>query len=88
MLGNRLLDFSPALHTRFLNFQEFTSYDEEHNLGFLRNEKRFNVAITRAKALLIVVGCAKLLKHDKSWGAFLRYCVENKSYGAGLAWSI
>lgn len=30
--------------------------DEKHCLGFLCNPKRFNVAVTRAKALLIVVG--------------------------------
>lgn len=30
--------------------------DEKQSLGFLCNPKRFNVAITRAKALLIVVG--------------------------------
>lgn len=30
--------------------------EEKYYLGFLSNPKRFNVAITRAKALLIVVG--------------------------------
>lgn len=30
--------------------------DDKYYLGFLSNPKRFNVAITRAKALLIVVG--------------------------------
>ena len=30
--------------------------DDKYCLGFLSNPKRFNVAITRAKALLIVVG--------------------------------
>lgn len=35
--------------------------DEKHSLGFLSNPKRFNVAITRAKALLIVVGNPHLL---------------------------
>lgn len=32
--------------------------DARHRLGFLCNPKRFNVALTRAKALLVVVGCA------------------------------
>ncbi|KAJ7397841.1 RNA helicase Mov10l1 [Pitangus sulphuratus] len=36
--------------------QEDLSDDEKYCLGFLCNPKRFNVAITRAKALLIVVG--------------------------------
>ena len=30
--------------------------DIRHNLGFLSNPKRFNVSITRAQALLIIVG--------------------------------
>jgi helicase MOV-10 len=30
--------------------------DVAHKIGFLQNPQRFNVAITRAKALLIVVG--------------------------------
>lgn len=30
--------------------------EDKYYLGFLSNPKRFNVAITRAKALLIVVG--------------------------------
>ncbi|KAG1680368.1 hypothetical protein FOA52_015459 [Chlamydomonas sp. UWO 241] len=27
---------------------EYLAFDAKHRLGFLRNEKRFNVAITRA----------------------------------------
>lgn len=30
--------------------------DDKYGLGFLFNPKRFNVAVTRAKALLIVIG--------------------------------
>jgi len=59
---------------------EYLSSDLKHNLGFVANEKRFNVAITRAKALLIVVGCAKVLSLDRnSWLPFLRFCHENGS---------
>ena len=31
-------------------------FDYTHNIGFLSNPKRFNVAITRAEALMIVIG--------------------------------
>lgn len=31
-------------------------FDRVHNLGFLSNPRRFNVAITRARSLLIIVG--------------------------------
>ncbi|XP_078409442.1 RNA helicase Mov10l1-like [Cetorhinus maximus] len=54
--------------------------DTRYVLGFLSNPKRFNVAITRAKALLIVVGNPHILLKDPCWGAFLEYCVVNDAY--------
>jgi superfamily I DNA and/or RNA helicase len=60
---------------------EELSTDVQHHLGFVGIAKRFNVAITRAKALLIVVGCAKVLAMDRdNWLPFLRYCRENRSW--------
>ncbi len=42
------------------------------NLGFWGNPKRFNVAITRAKALLVVVGHPLVLLQDANWRELLR----------------
>lgn len=52
----------------------YVKMDQDFNIGFLSNEKRFNVAITRAKALLIVVGNPVILNKDPTWQKFIRYC--------------
>jgi len=59
---------------------EYLAFDEKHKLGFLSNPKRFNVAITRAQALLIVIGNPYLLEHDEHWKSLLHYCVDNHAY--------
>ncbi|XP_035677292.1 putative helicase MOV-10 [Branchiostoma floridae] len=60
--------------------QEYLKMDKDYNLGFLNNPKRFNVAITRAKALLVVVGNPYTLSRDENWGRFLEYCRRNGGY--------
>ncbi|CAI5967953.1 unnamed protein product [Closterium sp. NIES-64] len=60
--------------------QQYVEFDYKHNLGFLANPKRFNVAVTRAKQLLIIVGNPNLLAQDRCWGALLQYCLRNKAY--------
>ncbi|XP_064785037.1 RNA helicase Mov10l1 [Oncorhynchus masou masou] len=54
--------------------------DLQSILGFLSNPKRFNVAITRPKALLIVVGNPHILVKDPCFTALLQYCFENGAY--------
>uniref|UniRef100_A0AAY4E943 RNA helicase n=1 Tax=Denticeps clupeoides TaxID=299321 RepID=A0AAY4E943_9TELE len=56
-----------------------TNMDEDNQsvLGFLSNPKRFNVAITRSKALLIVVGNPHVLMKDLCFSALLHYAYEN-----------
>ncbi|XP_052829815.1 putative helicase mov-10-B.1 [Octopus bimaculoides] len=54
--------------------------EEESSVGFLKNPKRFNVALTRAKALQIVVGNAQVLKQVPSWESFISYCQVNNSF--------
>ncbi|XP_063988687.1 putative helicase mov-10-B.1 isoform X2 [Diachasmimorpha longicaudata] len=50
------------------------------HIGFLSNPKRFNVAVTRAKSLLIVVGNPEILQHDECWKEFMQYCLDNVSW--------
>lgn len=52
---------------------DFVSFDLRHTLGFVANPRRFNVAITRAQALLIVIGDPQVLSLDPLWKAFLNY---------------
>lgn len=54
--------------------------DKFFNLGFLTNYRRFNVAITRAKSLLIIVGNPHIITKDRYWDKLLRYCADNGSY--------
>ncbi|GCB78692.1 hypothetical protein scyTo_0015865 [Scyliorhinus torazame] len=59
---------------------DYLQMDEDFNLGFLKNPKRFNVALTRAKALLIVVGNPMILRQDPNWNRLLSYCVTKQAY--------
>jgi len=60
--------------------EEYLKMDAEFKLGFLKNPKRFNVAITRAKALLIIVGNPFVLCKDEQWKTLVDFCIENGGY--------
>ncbi|CAA7270266.1 unnamed protein product [Cyclocybe aegerita] len=52
---------------------EFISADIRRNLGFVADKNRLNVALTRAQALLIVIGNPIVLSLDPLWRSFLNY---------------
>nr|VWP00270.1 Adenylate cyclase [Ganoderma boninense] len=52
---------------------DLLAYDAKFTLGFVSNPRRFNVAITRAKALLIVIGDAAILSLDPIWRGFMNH---------------
>ncbi|XP_070160870.1 probable RNA helicase armi isoform X1 [Polyergus mexicanus] len=54
--------------------------DIKHALGFIASPKRLNVAITRARALLIILGNPKLLASDPYWRNILIYCIDHGAY--------
>ena len=53
-------------------------------MGFLKDYQRFNVAITRAKELLLVIGDPQLLMKDKNWRELINHTQKQKSYFEGL----
>jgi len=54
--------------------------DIKHALGFVASPRRLNVAITRARALLIILGNPKLLVLDPYWRGVLTYCIDHGGY--------
>ncbi|KAM7272273.1 hypothetical protein ACFE04_026936 [Oxalis oulophora] len=55
-------------------------FDKFYCLGFLSNPRRCNVAITRAKSLLIIVGNPHIVCQNPYWDKLLKYCMDNNSY--------
>jgi superfamily I DNA and/or RNA helicase len=49
--------------------------NHQGNVGFLKDWRRLNVALTRAKSALLVVGDKETLAEgDKNWAAFSKWC--------------
>jgi len=47
-------------------------------IGFLKDRRRLNVAISRARCGLIVIGCAKCLAHNSLWYSFIKHFQEKQ----------
>jgi helicase MOV-10 len=55
----------------------FLDQDLAKGLGVIHEPKRFNVALTRAKHGLIVIGNPEILVLDSNWEMFLAFCHRN-----------
>lgn len=54
--------------------------DVRHLLGFVRNPQRINVAISRARALCVIFGNAKLLQREEHWRKIIITAHINGTY--------
>jgi len=67
--------------------RNYIETDLRHTLGFVSHPRRFNVAVTRAKALLIVVGDPGTLSLDPLWRRFLGLIHRNGGWtGDEIPW--
>lgn len=57
------------------NHQHHGSGHSRH-IGFVSDERRMNVAVTRAKKALLIVGDKRTLQHDKLWNSLLQSLKE------------
>ncbi|CAM6089205.1 unnamed protein product [Calypogeia fissa] len=72
--------FISTVLTRPESLRQVKSAEKTRQIGFLSNAKRFNVAITRAKAMLVVVGHPLVLAQDENWSELLRYCLARDAF--------
>jgi helicase MOV-10 len=63
---------------------QYLNMDHKFKLGFLKNPKRLNVAISRARAALIMIGNANILSLDPHWRKLIEICIEMKAYEGAL----
>ncbi len=53
--------------------------NEQGNLGFLTDNRRLNVSLTRAKNYLFIIGNTKTLQHDSTWMELISHCRYQES---------
>ncbi|KAF9116749.1 hypothetical protein BGX27_011063 [Mortierella sp. AM989] len=59
---------------------KYLDQDVRQGLGLVHFRKRFNVALTRAMAMLVIVGNPELLVRDEHWADYIHFCLRNGAY--------
>jgi ATP-dependent RNA/DNA helicase IGHMBP2 len=57
--------------------------NDKHEIGFLQDYRRMNVAMTRARMMLVVIGDSATIGQNRFYQAFLDYCGEYGGYRTG-----
>ncbi|MDO9000738.1 MAG: AAA domain-containing protein [Bacteroidota bacterium] len=61
--------------------------NERKEIGFLNDLRRMNVAITRAKKKLVVIGDSSTIGASKFYNSFLEYCEKHGAYRTAWEWA-
>ena len=78
--GGRAQPIIGSTHPRDPSRRVQLEFDRAHGMGFLGQPKRFNVALTRAMSMLIVVGNPAVLATDDYWRQMLRHALKTGAY--------
>lgn len=60
--------------------------NNRNEIGFLQDIRRMNVALTRAKQMLIVIGDSATLANHPFYKNFIQYVEENNAYRSAWEW--
>jgi predicted DNA helicase len=61
--------------------------NERQEIGFLSDLRRMNVAITRARKKLVVIGDSATISSSPFYKAFLEYCEQHGMYRSAWEWA-
>lgn len=61
--------------------------NEKQEIGFLNDLRRMNVAITRAKKKLVVIGDSATIGNNRFYKTFLEYCEKHGLYRSAWEWA-
>lgn len=60
--------------------------NEKQEIGFLADQRRMNVALTRARKKLVVIGDSSTIGNNPFYKAFLEYCENHGVYRTAWEW--
>ncbi len=81
----RTIDSWQGREKEFMIFSAVRS-NKHGNIGFLENERRTNVALTRAKHGMIIVGNSQTLSEaDENWAVLIEMFIAHGSLVQGIS---